>query len=447
MADQKFSDALKQIDSLLINQSTSRHELLLLRFEISERIERPMPIELLLELAKIESENKNYSFAEKLLAEDEINVHPIATELKINLFDEQGKLLALYNEIIKNLLRRIENKNPTVPSWITLRIEKFFKNDLQLKFISLANLLHLNDLNQAEALIREIIIKSYERPSKKMLYQSLTGLFELLKQTHSKAHLEIYQSFCHLYLNGITESKDYKKLIETLIFFDDFKFQVMLLDLLQKLNLKDEAQVYSESIKLHRDYNFVYFDKYFQHLKSLFRPAPLEEGYVEEEVYKVVEEVRTIGSKLEKDDDSDIFEIRDSMADVSLVLKYQDFNFSQLCDLAVGFIQAELPVVAQVAAEKAVSLAETNEQFLKAKYLMMTSFFMVKDYRAAIDVAYEALDKSESKEDILSFLYGQAEALMKLKKIEEAKRVLLKIISIDETYRLAKMRLTKLNEI
>ena len=51
------------------------------------------------------------------------------------------------------------------------------------------------------------------------------------------------------------------------------------------------------------------------------------------------------------------------------------------------------------------------------------------------------------QDDILSFLYTQAEAYQRLNLKREARRALQKIISIDPHYRLASERLEKLNEV
>jgi hypothetical protein len=72
---------------------------------------------------------------------------------------------------------------------------------------------------------------------------------------------------------------------------------------------------------------------------------------------------------------------------------------------------------------------------------------LLNDYRAAVDTSMEALHRAKSQEDILSFLYSQAEAYIRLNLKSDARRVLKNIVAIDEKYRLAKERLEKLNEI
>jgi hypothetical protein len=448
MAEQKLSDALKQIESLLKTDKSAKHDLLLMYYEISMSLERQMPFEYLLELAKTEIEKKNYSFVAKLLNNDVLRQSSEVDELRIIILDEHGKLHKLYQEISRILISRLENQNPSLPNWLSLRVEKFFKNDFSLKLMMLTRLLQLNDLDEAETLIKKLILDCFEKPNARGGIENLKSLFEILKSSQTKSYLEIYQNFCQIYLYQITEKKDYKRLIEMVIYFDEFKFQVLLLDLLVKLQLSQEAALYTETLKLNKEYSFLYLEKYFKHLKKFFKSKLVDVSKIKDELPDLAHDsFKPI--KITNDDLMEIIDCHDPTEDnlAAHIVKYQEFSFGQLCDLSVGFLQAEVPRVALVAAEKALSLVQANDQFLKANYLKMMCLLMIKDYRAVIDVAYEALDRVERQEDRLSFLYAQAEAFLKLKKGQDAKKVLTKIIGIDETYRLAKTRLMKLNEI
>jgi hypothetical protein len=53
----------------------------------------------------------------------------------------------------------------------------------------------------------------------------------------------------------------------------------------------------------------------------------------------------------------------------------------------------------------------------------------------------------ELKNDILSFLYAQAEAYIGLGEKDKAKVVLTKVVSIDHQYRMARERLEKIDEV
>ena len=72
---------------------------------------------------------------------------------------------------------------------------------------------------------------------------------------------------------------------------------------------------------------------------------------------------------------------------------------------------------------------------------------LTNDFRSAVDTSIDALQFAKSQEDILSFLYGKAEAYIRLNMKTEASIVLKNIIAIDDKYRFAKERLEKLNEV
>src|SRR5690606_24123183 len=76
--------------------------------------------------------------------------------------------------------------------------------------------------------------------------------------------------FCEVAGEGIQSQNDYKRVVEMVIYFDDFVFQVLVLDLLHKLELNEIAGNFAKEIKQNPEYSFVYFDKYFPHLKKFF---------------------------------------------------------------------------------------------------------------------------------------------------------------------------------
>jgi tetratricopeptide (TPR) repeat protein len=88
-----------------------------------------------------------------------------------------------------------------------------------------------------------------------------------------------------------------------------------------------------------------------------------------------------------------------------------------------------------------------NRNYLKACYLKGSALFRLADFRGVLDLSLEALNKAESKDDILSFMYLQAESYLQMGKKLEAKKVLTQILSIDSNYRLTRYRLEGLNEI
>ena len=130
-----------------------------------------------------------------------------------------------------------------------------------------------------------------------------------------------------------------------------------------------------------------------------------------------------------------------------LLQEYQNYSADQLCDLAVSFLQSEMPKVALRASELAIKEATDDKSFLKGSYLKLTCLLQLQDLRAALDTCLEALSKASSRDDILSFLYGQAEIYIRLNQKKQAKGILSKILIIDSKYRLAQERFDKLNEI
>jgi hypothetical protein len=81
---------------------------------------------------------------------------------------------------------------------------------------------------------------------------------------------------------------------------------------------------------------------------------------------------------------------------------------------------------------------------LKAAYLALNSYLQCGDYRKVIDLALESMKFVSTNDDLLSFLYCEAEAYLRLNMKKEAKQVLSKILSIDAGYRMTRERLEKL---
>jgi tetratricopeptide (TPR) repeat protein len=81
---------------------------------------------------------------------------------------------------------------------------------------------------------------------------------------------------------------------------------------------------------------------------------------------------------------------------------------------------------------------------LKAAYLALTALLQSGDYRKALDLALESMKLVSTTDDLLSFLYCEAEAWLRLNKKNEARQVLNKILSIDSDYRMTRERLEQL---
>jgi hypothetical protein len=448
MAEQKFSEAQKLLEVQLQLNNESRLELLHLYVEALESQHKQLPPEFTIELAEKEAELKNFETALRLINSVNTDKYFIRTmKIKISAAEEKGRMEELHSCLSDFLLRQYEKQTPFIPLFISAMIEKYFRHDFNLKLKRLAIILLLNDLEAAEKIIKELIISTVEKSSPKGVTTKLVAIGEVLKSGGNISHLEIYQNFCFISAYGINDKAEYKRLAEMVIYFEDFRFKAMLLNLLVKFDLTREAELYASTLRASPDFNFVYFDKYFQGLKTLFiqhqqkaEPDKKEEIPAPDLVLtsKYSSEIMAPLSEPEIDEDEQKY---------FHLLKYQNYTQEQLCDLAVSFLQSEMPVVALKASELALKGSSDDREFLKASYLKLMAQLKLNDFRAAVDTCFQGLTKAQSRDDVLSFMYGQAEAYIRLNQKKNAKAVLTKIISIDAKYRLAKERLDKLNEI
>lgn len=447
MADQKFSEAQKLIEVQLQLNRVSRYELLQLYVEALQYQQKQLPNELAIELAEKEAVQKHFEKALQLISL--LNTEKFfirALQIKIAAAEDKGRMEELYSYFSEFLLRQYEKQTPVVPAFISDLIDKYFRHDFNLKLKRLAVTLLLNDLTKAEETVKELIFSTVEKSSPKGVTNKLLSIGEVLKAASGITHLEIYQNFCFISANGLSNKSEYKRLVEMVIYFEDFRFKAMLLNLMVNLGLSQEATMYAASLRENKDFNFVYFDKFFPHLKSFFvLPQKPQE--------KKDEEWTKPDLKLTSNYSSDIMapmidpEIDEDEQKYFHLLKYQNYGHDQLCDLAVSFLQSDMPSVALKASELAQKASVNDKEFLKACYLKLTAQLKLNDFRAAIDTCFQGLTQAQSRDDILSFMYGQAEAYIRLNQNKNAKAVLTKIISIDAKYRLAKERLDKLNEI
>ena len=446
-ADQKFSELQKLIEVQLTFESSSRHELLILYYDVLNNLQKEFPEQLALELATLESEKRNHDFVLSLISHFKTEKYVTKVfELKITAAEDHGQLEELYNLVSSFLMRQCEKQIPMVPDWIIRRIDKYFSHDFNLKLKRLAIMLLLNDVQAAEKFLKDLLLSIFGKSSSKGVQLRMLSIGEVLRHGELKFHLEIYQHFCLIYSKGIRENNDYKRIVEMIIYFDDFKFQLLILDLIHKIGLNNDAVEYASGLKENPEYSYIYVDKFFSHLKPYFLRTIKEKAttHQDEEIPDLKLSERYSSEVMSTD--VDVEESLDEKKYYHL-LKYQSYSLNQLCDLAVSFLQSEMPNVALKATELAIQAANDDKEYLKGSYLKLTCLLVLKDYRAAVDTAYSALEKSSSQEDVLSFLYGQAEAYMRLNQKIKAIEILEKIIGIDHKYRLAKERLDKLNEV
>jgi hypothetical protein len=450
MADQKFFELQKLLEVQLTIKSEARYELLSLYFETLTAQQKILPFDLAIELAELSSLHKKHEFSLNLLQELKLERHQRffsrILKIKIQAAEDKGQRNELYNLISDFLLRQFEKQVPVIPDWIRELINKYFLHDFNLQLKELSLCLMLSDLDQCEKLTKELITSCVEKSTPRGISEKLLSIGEVLRSGVKKGQLEIYQNFCLISAKGITDKTDYKRIVEMIILFSDFKFQTLLLNLLAELELDDEATEFAATMRSAADYDFVYLDKFFPHLKSYFIKSSVKKEKLPEVLpeidlkltSKVVEQVISPTFDIDTDEDEQKY---------FSLLKYQTYTSDQLCDLAVSFLQSEMPKVALKASELAIAQSETDQGYLKGSYLKLTSLLLLKDYRAALDTCLDAISKATSKDDILSFLYGQAEIHIRLDQKKQAKNILSKILAIDSEYRLAKERLDRLNEI
>ncbi|MGE3609404.1 MAG: hypothetical protein AB7I27_07440 [Bacteriovoracaceae bacterium] len=437
MAETKFKEAEEALSELLLK--SSEREIIHLYLECLQQQNKYLPTQFVFQVA-----DENIEWLDKISPADfERNFNQLIIT-KIAWAENNGKLALLYQLISEFQIRQFESQRPYIPTSILKMVEKYFKNDFQLNLQRLAIEVCRNDIQSAESILKNLIIHCHERQLKQ-LNEKFESILKIIKIGEAKSPLEIYVGYLYLYLNGIKTKSDYKKLVELIIYFDEFKFEIYTLNLMHMLNLKAESSEYAQIISKHDDYSFVYLDKFFPQLKSYFFKKKIESLKNESQSIISDEDLKIdIKEKIEVESESQNIETEEYEYHE---FKFNEYSFNQLCDLATGFIQANMPKNSLCLIEKAFILSPDDHSYLKLLYLKLTCLLHLKDYRAALDVCFEALTKTSEMEDILSFLYGQAEIYLKLNQKESAKKILEQIMAIKSDYRLTRERLQKLNEV
>lgn len=451
MAESKFFDALKSVEMhLSMANESQRKDFLPIYLELLELQDKKISVDLILEVAEICFEHETdlaIKWIEKLPENVPAQYFRRLQVLKIRFAEKKGRLDQLYGHISELKLRMFESKVPAKIDLIEALVSRYFKNDFHLKLQDLALALMLGDIPTAEIQVRELIISCVEKvASSKGTREKLLAIAEIINTAREKNQLEIYQSFCFIYANGISTKSQYKKIVEMIIYFDDFQLQIILLDLMEKLGLSEAVSSVSLNIKSNIKYDYVYIEKYFSNLKRYFTRQVNRTTKSDPEVEVPDLKIDKPLSTLAKNE----IELESASEEETLIislLKFQDHTCEQLIELATSFLQSNLIRAAAYASELAMNKASSNHAFLKAAYLRGTCLLQSGDFRAALDLALDSLSKAEVQDDILSFLYLQAEAYIRLKLKLEAKQALKKIMSIDSEYRLTKERLERLDEI
>lgn len=436
MADAKFKEA--EVAAFELLTTTSNKEVIPLYLELLTIQNRPLPFHLLIQAAEEEIEWLNKISASEL----EKNFAQISFT-KLRYAENKGLVDLIYSTISDFQINQFKNQKPNIPQLVLDLTNKYFKNDFHLKLQKLAIELRTYDYANCEKGLIELILSCHEK-NLKAIREKYQAIYLVLKIDKEKSVLDIYSSYLQLCLTGINQKTDNKKLAELVIYFDDFKMQVLILQLFDDLSLNEITKDYAKIVFQNKNYDFVYLDKYFKKLKTYFfekKNAPeeteskalLSSADLKLENRKTEQELENFDYLLEEEEISGF--------------KFLDYSFVEFCELAISFIQAEMPKTALEAAKSALLKAADDKSYLKACYLKLICLLELKDYRSALDTTLEALKMAKETDDILSFLYSQAEVYLKLNEKRNAKRILQQIISIDSKYRLTRERLEKLDEV
>lgn len=445
MAEENFSSAEHALEVALISAlPASRPELISLYLENLIQQKKSLPDHLVSEVIHLLWE-KNPELAlnvydhssQSLKSSDDSRV----LFFRMKLAEKRGHVQELHDLISDYHLHLFERSLPFVPPFVNELVQKFFRVDFQLRLQGLALTLLRKDLKSAETQIQNLILEAHEKSSPKILREKLTALHNVLVSQTEKGILEIYQSFLSILIHGFQDKKDFKRLAEVVIYFEDFRFNVMVMQILGANGYPELAASYAHELADHKNYDFVYIAKHFPDLKKYFvsitQPIARATSWETPDL--------SLDEDIEKDlvlsDLPDRFEDEEIL--VHLV-KNQEFSEESLLDLSVSFIQSELPRVAHAAAMIVHERSQDNRIKLKAAYLALTSLLQSGDYRRAVDLALESMKLVDTTDDLLSFLYCEAEAYLRLEMKSEARQVLKKILSIDSRYRMARERLERL---
>jgi hypothetical protein len=452
MADSKFVEAQREVEAIFfLKDEALRKEALPLYLEILAAQNKRIPVEMIIEVAErfLQNDIDQSIRWMSLFPKNEIDRYFFLYQ-KIKIFhaERKGLTAELYQLISKFQITLFTSRVPVIPEFLKTFTLKYFAHDFNLGLQRLSLEIMIGDYETAEATLRNLVLSCFEQSSPRSTRTKLSHISDILDTCQHSSQLDIYRGLCSVYAHEITAKTDYKRIAEAIIFFDDFKFQTLLLNLLVELGLDELASEYAISVKQSKDYNFVYFDKFFPQLKKLFvtldekTELPKTSALLTNDDIKLEEKVQRTATR-----SIDPVEHIDEESHFISMLNYQENTTAELLEIATSFIQSQMPRVSLKAADQALKSAENNEMFLKAAYLKMMSLLQLNDFRSALDLSIEASGRATSPEDVLSFLYVQAELFQKLGENKTAKSILQKIQNIDADYRLTKERLIRLNEI
>lgn len=451
MAEGKYLEAKTQLDVMIAAAGDEfRTELLSMLLECYTVLHQQAPPPLIFDYLQqiISTSPQEATKLFEIIRDDaELNDRRAFQMLAMKMTEKKGNLLELHRLISRMQITSLERGRPVLDPEVTATIQKYFRHDYALKLQRLALTLALSRIDLAESLCRAILLGIHEKTMSKKTKTMLSGLKDVLNAPECTGMLILYRNYCQLALEGLSSRRDFKLLAELVIGFDDFEMQVMLLQIMDHHQLSESAQDLVEVIKGHSGYSFVYIDKHYPELKGYFvelRKAPqdttkdLESPDLELNEALHSTQVSFTLPLIDEPEEAENKMIR--------LLKHQDYSFRELCDLAVSFLQSDLPTAADEASSLALKKSQSDEEFLGACYLRISSLMRLQDFRSALDHTWQALEKTQTQDDLLSMLYTQAECFVQLKRFSDARKILKRIIQLDPEYRLARERLEKLHE-
>ena len=377
-----------------------------------------------------------------------LNIQTVEVKLlEINLYARLGALDELYKSISSFYLYLYERKIPRLFNEVHVLRRKYFTNDFKLELQEIALEADRGWTDDLEKRINKAIQECFQSYNIKNRQEKIQQLHQVIEALPFNNASRIIASMLKLYLEGTKESRDYKKLIELVLYFEDIAMKAIVLNLLDKLNLEEAAAVYANSFRLNEDYNFVHFEKYYPHLKKYFVTAKKETS---QDLSPMLNIDLTLHERREDDlEEGSIQELDETNSDLDILenLKHLEYDITGWLNLSVGFLQSDFPKSALFCAQRVREFSSSDEEFLKGCYLATHALMKSQDYRLALDYCYEAIERSSLETDMLSFSYLEAELLIQLGEKLAAKIVISQIQKIDADYRLSAKMQKRLDEI
>lgn len=443
MAEQRYIEAQQLVEQTMLMHKSD--QLLGLYIEIHLLQDSQLPYPETVSFIKTIQEQDPHRSLDLLF---KLNAQTVEVKLlELNLYARLGALDDLYKSISNFYLYLYERKIPRVFVEVQNLRKKYFSSDFKFELQEIALEADRGWTAELELRISRIIQECFQSYSIKNRYEKIQQLQQVIEALPFNNGSRITASLLKLYLEGVKEAKDYKKLIELVLYFEDLSMKAIVLNLLDKLELESAAASYANSLKLNADYNFILFEKYYPHLKKYFVTARKE---VVEEIIPITEIDLTLSGLKEESHHTDlIHEVDETNSDLDILdnLKHLEYDLSGWLNLAVGFLQSDFPKSALFCAQSVRDLARTDEDFLKGSYLATHALMKSQDYRLALDYCYEAIERSTLETDMLSFSYLEAELLIQLGEKRAARIVIGEIRKIDGDYRLSSKMQKRLDEV